>query len=580
MSQVHFHGIAHTHGVDPTRDKLMQELAIRAYGIGLTPTADTTLANSQLKSNSSASRGGVVVFTGTLPSRRTRAQVTAEAVAAGYTVKASMTKNTTILVHGTGAAADAKAAEARELGIEALTEAEWTARLDSSAKDTSSSTGPGPASASASTSASASAPTSILAKVTAVDESDLVRASSAAQDAATGALTFGGIQPKFILADGESTEVKGSGSKPYKLKRTGDSYYCTCPAWRMQKGAAADCRTCKHLKALLGDEYEAARLGNTGGGEAPATTVATSAGGRPKRAVPVKPPSNTDARLNMEVLLAQKWTDKVDPTGWHASEKLDGMRAYWCATRNKLFSRNHNAIAAPDWFVESFPTDMSLDGELYVGRDMFSATMSIVRASAADDRWKKVQYHIFDIPSLDKPFEQRLQAMQDLVEELGIEHIQAVPHIVCTGTSHLLEMLETVESKSGEGIMLRKPKSRYVHGRSDTLLKVKTFADGEAIVIGHQLSTSSTYFGQLGALECRMASGKEFRVGSGLTADLRDLTKAPPVGTLITYKCQELTKDGVPRFPVFIGLAPPDRSEPSDPVFGGNANAGGVGSDD
>ena len=43
-----------------------------------------------------------------------------------------------------------------------------------------------------------------------------------------------------------------------------------------------------------------------------------------------------------------------------------------------------------------------------------------------------------------------------------------------------------MESLGGEGLMLRQPESLYVAGRSATLLKVKSFKDDEAVVIGHQ----------------------------------------------------------------------------------------------
>jgi DNA ligase-1 len=102
--------------------------------------------------------------------------------------------------------------------------------------------------------------------------------------------------------------------------------------------------------------------------------------------------------------------------------------------------------------------------------------------------------------------------------------------------------------------------------------------------------------GVTGALKCVMASGKvsmndslinalfdpedqKFSVGSGLTDKQR---RAPPkVGTIITYRFQELTRDGVPRyfielfchyfllpylfrFPTFVGI-PVDKDKPSDP---------------
>src|SRR5580765_6341047 len=66
------------------------------------------------------------------------------------------------------------------------------------------------------------------------------------------------------LADGESTEMKGSGAKPYVLKNTGGVYSCTCPAWRNQS-VAIEKRTCKHIRKLRGDDAENARVGAAGG---------------------------------------------------------------------------------------------------------------------------------------------------------------------------------------------------------------------------------------------------------------------------------------------------------------------------
>ncbi|CAF5113267.1 unnamed protein product, partial [Rotaria socialis] len=45
-------------------------------------------------------------------------------------------------------------------------------------------------------------------------------------------------------------------------------------------------------------------------------------------------------------------------------------------------------------------------------------------------------------------------------------------------------------------------------------------------------------------------NGKQFDVGSGLTMDQR--RKAPKIGSVITFKFQELSNNGHPRFPVFL----------------------------
>ena len=76
----------------------------------------------------------------------------------------------------------------------------------------------------------------------------------------------------------------------------------------MQRNAV-DKRTCRHLRAYLGTEFENDRIDFD-----------------PEE----KPnPSRAQKHKNVAVLLAHKYTEGVDPTGWWLSEKLDGVRAFW-----------------------------------------------------------------------------------------------------------------------------------------------------------------------------------------------------------------------------------------------------------
>src|SRR5688500_4024783 len=175
------------------------------------------------------------------------------------------------------------------------------------------------------------------------------------------------------LADGQKVTVQGSSSS-YELARAGSVYSCTCPAWRNQ-GAAIGLRTCKHLRAYLGDVAETARVG---------------AAGPPVRAAAAKKQAATSTVTSGDstappLLLAHKWETDHDPTGWWMSEKLDGIRAYWDG--ETFTSRLGNQFFAPDWFVEDLPAD-TLDGELWVGRKMFSTTTSIVKSGAAGQAWR------------------------------------------------------------------------------------------------------------------------------------------------------------------------------------------------
>ena len=86
--------------------------------------------------------------------------------------------------------------------------------------------------------------------------------ASAAESSATLASSTSPDDPLGPLADGESREVRGSGGNTYTLKRARGAYSCTCPAWVHQRGTpyGAKGRTCKHLKALRGEDAERARL--------------------------------------------------------------------------------------------------------------------------------------------------------------------------------------------------------------------------------------------------------------------------------------------------------------------------------
>lgn len=97
--------------------------------------------------------------------------------------------------------------------------------------------------------------------------------------------------------------------------------------------------------------------------------------------------------------------------------------------------------------------------------------------------------------------------------------------------------------------MLRQPGSRYQHGRSSTLLKVKEFTDAEALVLNHEMGQGRNQF-RMGAIHCELPNGKHVRIGTGFSDAQRN--KPPKKGSIVTFKYQELSDDGIPRFPVFL----------------------------
>jgi DNA ligase-1 len=330
------------------------------------------------------------------------------------------------------------------------------------------------------------------------------------------------------LLDGQSVEIQGSGAKPYILKNTGGVYSCTCPAWRNQS-AKIDRRSCKHLRRHLGDEFENNRLGQTG-----TATPAT------------QPAAEAQEATAPKLLLAESWDNERDLTGWFMSEKLDGVRALW--TGERLCSRNGNEFLAPAWFTKGLPKT-PLDGELWIDRKAFQQTISIVRRQDGGDHWKKVLYVVFDAPTAGGTFEERLRAMRESNLEQASSQLRVLYQSICEGTDSLRKELARIEALGGEGLMLRQPDSRYEFGRSSTLLKVKTFHDAEAVVYGHQPG-KGRHKGRLGALLVSLANGTQFAVGTGFSDAQRE--RPPAIGSVITFRYQELTDGGVPRFPSFV----------------------------
>jgi DNA ligase 1 len=325
------------------------------------------------------------------------------------------------------------------------------------------------------------------------------------------------------LQDGESIEVQGSAKKPYLIQNVGGVYSCSCPAWRNQS-LGIESRTCKHIRKLRGDEAEKERVGN---------------------ALPAKRASK-EKQDGPPLLLAHRWENEGDLGGWWMSEKLDGVRAYWDGSR--FLSRQGNEFFAPDWFVEGLP-DIPLDGELWMDRKSFQKTVSIVRRQDKSDHWKQLRFLVFDAPAMSDAFEIRVKFVEDSVDRSGSEFVQALEHQLCRDVDHLIEELARVESLGGEGLMLREPGSKYEVGRSTSLLKVKTFHDADAVVVDHAAG-KGRHKGRVGALVVRMSDGTEFSVGTGLTDRQRE--SPPEPGTTITYRFQELTDAGVPRFPSFV----------------------------
>lgn len=251
--------------------------------------------------------------------------------------------------------------------------------------------------------------------------------------------------------------------------------------------------------------------------------------------------------LDISVPLANDFYADADIEQYWYSEKLDGIRALW--NGEQLFTRTGMPIIAPEWFIQGLPKE-PLDGELWAGRGHFSQVQRTVLDQIPDEEsWKNIQYMVFDLAELNTSYDQRYQHLQRIINDSNSKHLTLVKQFPIESTAFLYQNLQSVETKMGEGIMLRKIKSHYQGGRTDDLLKLKSFQDDEAIVIGYKPGKGK-HLNMTGSLYVEWKDGKRFYLGSGLTNELRN--KPPALGEKVTFRFNGYTRSGLPRFARFI----------------------------
>lgn len=253
-----------------------------------------------------------------------------------------------------------------------------------------------------------------------------------------------------------------------------------------------------------------------------------------------KTPSNTQ--------LATVFRQDIQVEQYWVSEKLDGIRARWDG--HNLFSRNGHVIHAPDWFIRDLP-NKTLDGELWLARQSFEKTASIVLRDTPSDDWQGIRYMLFDLPDSTEHFTQRLVELNSIVAQTQNVYLRVIPHYRMPNQQALLAKLDEVVALGAEGLMLHHQDAYYQDGRSQALLKLKKYQDAEAKVIAH-LPGKGKYHYMMGALLVELDDGLQFKIGSGFSDVERQ--NPPPLGAYITFKYYGLTAKGVPRFASFLRI--------------------------
>lgn len=246
--------------------------------------------------------------------------------------------------------------------------------------------------------------------------------------------------------------------------------------------------------------------------------------------------------------------------------KLDGVRCV--ATVKGLYSRNgkafphmHHIKAEVRRAADLVGNEgLLLDGELYSDSLTFQEIVGLVKKeklkSGDEAKLKQIHLCIYDVIDTTADNEVRNAMLAALFASNRFQDLRLLGTELCESKDKVGEFHARYVAEGYEGLMLRNRAGKYRVGvRSTDLQKYKEFEDGEYQVIGYKEGDGL----EKGCVIwlCKTAKGQEFSVRPRGTHEARaELLKDADfyIGKQLTVRYQELTTDGLPRFPVGISL--------------------------
>jgi len=272
-------------------------------------------------------------------------------------------------------------------------------------------------------------------------------------------------------------------------------------------------------------------------------------------------------------MLAQNFEDHQSKIVYPAlaQPKLDGVR---CTARMKegnveMMSRKGKEFLVMSHIEEALRDilvpGVVLDGELFSDTLTFQRVTGLVRKKELKtekdiaDVKGAVKFNIFDAyfpDEADLTFVERTKRIKSMFastpDEIRLVESQVVE------TSDSIDEIHDAYVKDGyEGLMIRNADSIYeVDRRSYGLQKYKKFFDSEYEIVGADEGSGNDAGTVIWI--CKLAEGDvKFNVRpTGTRAQRTEwFTNAEShIGRMLTVKYQEFTNDGIPRFPVGVGI--------------------------
>jgi len=236
--------------------------------------------------------------------------------------------------------------------------------------------------------------------------------------------------------------------------------------------------------------------------------------------------------------------------------KLDGMRAL--GYTNKFISRKGKEILNMDHILEELnklKLNAPLDGELYAHGKSFQENMRLIKKYRPGET-EEIKYHVYDYADLDLSFEERHKVIDSHILPIlnDLKYITLVPTVLIKSESDLKKIHIKSLRLGYEGTILRWGDAGYKSkSRSSNLLKYKDFQDLACTIVDVEPSVKRPEQGQF------ICEYKNVSFGCGMKFSHKErediLTNASDyIGKTAEIRFFEYSEDGIPRFPVCIGI--------------------------
>ena len=253
-------------------------------------------------------------------------------------------------------------------------------------------------------------------------------------------------------------------------------------------------------------------------------------------------------------MLAKDFKEEIHKVVYpvYVQPKYDGMRCL--KQKNILKSRKNKEIDTMPHIMDTFAhLNEVLDGELYAHGLSFQENMKLIKKYTPNES-EKVKYIVYDLVDTSLVFEDRYKLLKSIIENNESEHIELSPTYIVNNTDELNEIHSKFLSEGYEGTIVRIPYGKYeINKRSSTLLKYKDFKDIACEIIDVIPSEKRPTHG---IFVCEH-NGVTFGCGMKFPHKFREevlINKEYYIGKTAEIRFFEYTEDGIPRFPVAVGI--------------------------